>query len=386
MTSHELSLHPDQTFRRVWSALMAFYVAAVLLLQFKGEALRPKEFVPPAADEPPRIARILPSPVDVPPPAPVAVPPAQVKELPPPPLPVEVKKEAPKPEVKKEAKVELKPEIKTETKPEARKESPAPSLPVAPPKPAAEKLAKAERPSSTLPPGKAETLPASPALPSGPPPTESAAPRPTPKEEVKKVGLLGLLGGGKGKASDPSLSQSFSSLKEIPSPSPLPSAPSDAPSSPALSPREKKGAPPAASISPETLEQIRKQTVEAQEKGLVQTRQAAIEENLSEMRATSDGVALNHSAISGIANQNKERLLQLYSRRLRQNPKIKGAVTIEFVISPEGKVLKCQILSTSLSDPIFENEIVKEILQWRFPAGEKGTTTVLYPLSFSPAG
>src|SRR5581483_10005549 len=268
-------------------------------------------------------------------------------------------------------------------KEEVKKGAPAP-LAVAPPTRPAGKTAKVEKPSGAPSLGRTGTLPVAPPVSSGQVKAEGLG-KGSPQEEVKKVGLLGLLG-GKGKGSDPSLGRSFSSLKEIPSSS----APSAPPSLSALSLREKKGGLPASSvapsISPEALEQIRKETVEAQEQGLVQTRKAAIEENLSDMRATSEGIELNHSAISEIANQNKEKLFQLYSRRLRQKPNIKGSVTIEFVISPEGKVLRCHILSTSLSDPIFESEIVKEILQWKFPSGEKGATTVLYPLSFSPTG
>lgn len=375
MTSNDLTLHPDQTFRRVWTSLMALYVAAVLLLQFKGEALRPKEVIPSAADEPPRIARILPAPVDAPPPAAsIAAPPAAAEKVLPPP-PVQEAREEAGPQLKKEEKPELKVEVK--------KAVPPASLPIAPPKRSAEKVARAEKPPVPQPLSRTEPLSSAPTGPSGSPTMESPV-RPAPKEEVKKVGLLGLLGGGKGKESDPSLGRSFSSLKELPSPSALPSAP--AASSPTLSAREKKGTVPAPPISPEALEQLRKETVEAEEKGLVQTRKAAIEENLSDVRATSEGVELNHSAISEIADQHKEKLLQLYSRRLHQKPNIKGSVTVEFVISPEGKVLKCHILSTSLSDPVFENEIVKEILQWKFPPGAKGATTVLYPVSFFPAG
>lgn len=332
MTSNELTLHPDQTFRRIWTLLMGFYVVAVVFLQLKGEALRPAEVLPPP-EASPRMARILTAPPSPPAPSPMVAPenpaPAQA--------PVQEAMEEVKPEVKEALKKKL-PETPAET----------PKRPV-------------EKPKADAPPISREPAAA-------PPKTDTIA-KAAPQEQIKKVGLLGLLGGG---GTDPSAKKPFASLKEIPSSSGVVN--------------EKTPAPPHQSFQQETVEQIRKKTLAAQEKSLVQTRKAAVEENLSEIRATNGSLELNHSAISEIAGTNKEKLLALYRKRLQQNPNVRGSLTVEFVISPEGTVLKCQILNSSLSDPVFESEIIREILQWRFPSAEKGATTVLYPLSFSPAG
>lgn len=301
----------DRTFRRVLTALLFVYLGLVGLIHLKGESLRLP--VPAASPEPPRIAKLLP---------------AAPKRLPPP------KAEMPLPPPKAEMKTE--------------------PLPLPPPS-----IAKREVP---VPKVKKEeaALPA----PLPPPPQTAVAPAPS-KDEVKKVGLLGLLGGGK--APDASLGKGFSSLKEIPPPS------------------AKKG-PPAPLLPQEGIESIRQRTVVEEETRLALNRKAVVGEDLSQTRITHDGFALNRDAVSDIVQQNRDKLLVLYNRRLQKNPNVQGSLTVEFVISPQGEVLQCHILRSSLSDPAFESEIVKEILQWKFPAVEKGATTVLYPLSFSPAG
>jgi TonB family protein len=303
----EITLYDsERTFRRVLTFLLFFYLIGVVLIQVKGESLR--LLVPaPSPQEPPRMAKILTAPPKI--------------SLP---QPVEIKTGPPS--------------------------LPAPSVaklqPVMPPPTTLEQAPKGK---------KSET----------PPPSASSqgqAKRPS-REEIKKVGLLGLL--GEGKNSTPSLGKKFSSLKETPR----------------LSAQEE-----ADPFPQERIETIRQRTVGAEENKLALTRREAVGENLSETKIFHDGFEFNRDAVSDVVRQNNEGLLALYNRRLQKNPNMQGRLTVEFIISSEGQVLKCRILSSSLSDPLFENEVVREILKWKFPSVEKGTTTVLYPLSFFPAG
>lgn len=306
----DISLYdPDRTFRRVLTTLLFVYLGLVLLIQVKGESLGLP--VPVAPQEPPRVAKLLP-------PAPRSAPPPKVElKTGPPPLPP--------------------PSV-------AKREFSIPPAPATRPEQTA-KIKREEAPVAA-------------------PPQGATAPAPS-REEIKKVGLLGLLGGGK--SSGPSLGKGFSSLKEIPPPS------------------AKKG-PPAPLLPREGIETIRQRTVVAEETKLALTRKAVVGEDLSQTSITHDGFELNRETVSDIVQQNRDKLLVLYNRRLQKHPNVQGSLTVEFVISPQGQVLQCNILASSLFDPLFENEIVKEILQWKFPAVEKGATTVLYPLSFSPAG
>ncbi len=306
----DISLYdPDRTFRRVLTTLLFVYLGLVLLIQVKGESLGLP--VPVAPQEPPRVAKLLP-------PAPRSAPPPKVElKTGPPPLPP--------------------PSV-------AKREFSIPPAPATRPEQTA-KIKREEAPVAA-------------------PPQGATAPAPS-REEIKKVGLLGLLGGGK--SSDPSLGKRFSSLKEIP-------------------PLSDRKEPPAPLLPRDGIETIRQRTVGSEEKRLALTRKTAADENLSETRIIQDGFELDQEAVSDIVHQNKEKLLLLYNRRLQKNPNAQGRLTVEFIISPQGGVLKCAILSSSLSDPALENEIVQEILRWKFPSVEEGATTVLYPLSFFPAG
>lgn len=325
MQNELMVLDTDKTFRRILAVSFSFYVALVILIQLKGESfqMKPAPTVP-ESEEPPRVARLLVEPQKAPP-SPPASPPA-IEAPKPPPIPIEA--------------------------PKVEKPLPPPPTPKG-----SMKVERAEK--------------------SGPP--AAAAPKAPPQEEVKKVGLLGLLGGSKGSGSAPSAGKGFSSLKEIPPPSadkkPLSSSSSSSASSPLPS------------FAQEEIEKIRRRTLAEQETKLTQTRQAAVQEDLSQTKITQEGGGgRNQEAVSGIVQLNREKLQLLYNRQLKRKPELQGFLTVEFIISSLGQVVECRIVNSSLSDPIFEKEVVQEILRWKFPSASQGTTTVLYPLSFSPSG
>jgi TonB family protein len=75
----------------------------------------------------------------------------------------------------------------------------------------------------------------------------------------------------------------------------------------------------------------------------------------------------------------------IYKKTLRENPLLKGVLTVEFTIAPSGEVTRCRVVSSTLNDPSFENLLIRRILQWKFPPLPGGeNTTVTYPLEFSP--
>ncbi|GEM_PF-4943715 len=328
-------LDTDKTFRRILAVSFLIYVALVILIQFKGESLQMKQSAlttPP--QEPPRVARLRVEPQKAPPPPPAPV--------------VEAAKPAPAPPRVESPKVE----------------KPAP---LTPPVKSAPKIEKAEQ---------------------APP---AAAPKAPPQEQVKKVGLLGLLGGSKGSGSPSSVGKGFSSLKEIPPPSSekkSSSSSSSSSSSFSSSSPSSTTSPPLPSFAQEEIEKIRQRALTEQETRLTQTRHAVVQEDLSQTKITQEGGAgeRNQEAISGVVHLNREKLQLLYNRQLQRKPELQGFLTVEFVISSHGQVVECRIVNSSLSDPIFEKEVVQEILRWKFPSAAQGTTTVLYPLSFSPSG
>ena len=93
----------------------------------------------------------------------------------------------------------------------------------------------------------------------------------------------------------------------------------------------------------------------------------------------------SRESIAAIAASYRGGIDFIYKKTLRENPLLRGTVTVEFTIAPSGEVTQCKVVSSTVNDPAFETLVVKRILQWKFPpipGGEK--ITVTYPLEFSP--
>lgn len=76
----------------------------------------------------------------------------------------------------------------------------------------------------------------------------------------------------------------------------------------------------------------------------------------------------------------------IYRKALRDNPGLKGMVIIEFTIAPSGEIISTRIVSSTVNDQAFEQQILKRIQTWKFPPFPESSTTVIkYPLEFEPA-
>ncbi len=75
-----------------------------------------------------------------------------------------------------------------------------------------------------------------------------------------------------------------------------------------------------------------------------------------------------------------------YRKALRSDPTLKGVITIEFTLSPDGAVISARAISSTVTDPSFEEDVLKRVKTWKFPAyPDSGNTIVTYPIEFSPA-
>jgi len=74
----------------------------------------------------------------------------------------------------------------------------------------------------------------------------------------------------------------------------------------------------------------------------------------------------------------------LYNRALRRDTSLQGKVTVRFTIAPEGNVTQANIVSSTLQSIDLEQQIIKKILRWKFPAIPEGTVTVKFPFVFVP--
>jgi outer membrane biosynthesis protein TonB len=76
----------------------------------------------------------------------------------------------------------------------------------------------------------------------------------------------------------------------------------------------------------------------------------------------------------------------VYNRSLRENPALKGIITLEFDINPSGDVTSCRVISSTMKNPVLEDQLVKRFLQLKFPPVPNGINTVIYPITLVPSG
>lgn len=74
----------------------------------------------------------------------------------------------------------------------------------------------------------------------------------------------------------------------------------------------------------------------------------------------------------------------LFKKALRSNPTLKGTMVVEFTIAENGDVTGGRIVSSTIKEPSFEDQVLKRILTWKFPPqSNSGNTVVFYPVEFS---
>ncbi|OHE57318.1 MAG: hypothetical protein A2Z47_03005 [Thermodesulfovibrio sp. RBG_19FT_COMBO_42_12] len=75
-----------------------------------------------------------------------------------------------------------------------------------------------------------------------------------------------------------------------------------------------------------------------------------------------------------------------YRKALRSDPTLKGIISIEFILAPDGTIISARVVSSTVGDPAFEEDVLKRVKTWKFPAyPDSGNTIVTYPIEFSPA-
>jgi len=73
-----------------------------------------------------------------------------------------------------------------------------------------------------------------------------------------------------------------------------------------------------------------------------------------------------------------------YQKAYQRNNKIEGKVTVSFIISATGKVIKSKVASSTLGDKPLESCIEKKVMRWRFPEPKGGIVKVRYPFVLRP--
>lgn len=93
----------------------------------------------------------------------------------------------------------------------------------------------------------------------------------------------------------------------------------------------------------------------------------------------------SRASIMRVVMQNLAALRYAYNQRLREKPGLKGRITVKFAIDEFGKVIFCQVVSSTMDDPPLEETVTAKIKRWVFEKIDKpgDVTEVVYPFVFS---
>ncbi|MFQ6021220.1 MAG: TonB family protein [Acidiferrobacterales bacterium] len=90
-------------------------------------------------------------------------------------------------------------------------------------------------------------------------------------------------------------------------------------------------------------------------------------------------------AIQLVFDRNKGAIYSIYNRALRQDPTLEGKVVLRIKITPAGKVIACEVVSSELGSPALERKLVARIRLFDFGAKDVETMVVTYPIDFLPS-
>jgi len=92
---------------------------------------------------------------------------------------------------------------------------------------------------------------------------------------------------------------------------------------------------------------------------------------------------LTADQIKSVVQKNIGAVRYCYERQLLANPELYGKIKVEFVISPQGKVITQKIKSSTMKSAMVEGCILRKIKRWNFPLPQGGTeVAVSYPFYF----
>src|SRR5262249_20570523 len=88
--------------------------------------------------------------------------------------------------------------------------------------------------------------------------------------------------------------------------------------------------------------------------------------------------------IQRIVRENDGRYRYCYQRGLRDNPALRGRVSVRFLIDREGRVATAADGASALPDTQVRRCVVTSFMNLSFPAPASGSVVVEYPIFFTP--
>jgi|GEM_PF-4152201 len=94
---------------------------------------------------------------------------------------------------------------------------------------------------------------------------------------------------------------------------------------------------------------------------------------------------LDKNAVQRVVRENSGRLRLCYEQALVSNPSLRGKISYNWLIRPDGGVQRVSVGGSELAAPSFESCLSQVIQQMRFPKAPNGRPTqVTYPFIFQP--
>ncbi len=120
--------------------------------------------------------------------------------------------------------------------------------------------------------------------------------------------------------------------------------------------------------------------------GIGERRAAKVESPIEIKGSGGEEATRSYESIVEVVDSIKGWIRFVYNRSLRENPALKGMITLEFEINPSGDVTSCRVISSTMKNPVLEDQLVKRFLQLKFPPVPNGINTVIYPITLVPSG
>jgi TonB family protein len=76
--------------------------------------------------------------------------------------------------------------------------------------------------------------------------------------------------------------------------------------------------------------------------------------------------ARSADAIEALINKHQDAIIDCYKRVARLNPNLKGSITVQFTIEPNGRVSAVRVIQSTLNNTKVESCITRRIRSWRF--------------------
>jgi protein TonB len=88
-------------------------------------------------------------------------------------------------------------------------------------------------------------------------------------------------------------------------------------------------------------------------------------------------------SIWNIVSARQGRIKYLYEKYLKQNPNLRGKVTIEFTIAANGFIIEARIIESTINNPDLEGELLALVRRLKFDSIASGNVTTVFPFVFS---